>query len=154
MARKSHPGMGSTKLNGQLALPLIKACSNNTIGFKGEQEGGQRARVTRKGCAGGKNCCWVPIHTSSTERADRDGEGTGIICRRDLIYISPRGGPEPRERLGLWLGEIAATGPGAPRKSVLNLEGTRLALILGIAGAAARKTALFTSEETGSGDTG
>lgn len=51
-------------------------------------------------------------------------------------------------------GRFAALGPGAPWKSVLNLEGTGLALIPGMAGAAARKTALFTSKETGSGDTG
>lgn len=65
----------------------------------------------------------------------------GIICRRDLIYINPLGGLEPWDRLGLGktrgLGRFAAT--GAPWKWVLNLEGTRLAPILGIAGAAAGK---------------
>lgn len=75
-----------------------------------------------------------------------------------MIYIDPLGRLEPWERSGLCgtrgLGRFAAVGPGAPWKSVLNLEGTRLALIPGIAGAAARKTALFTSKETGSGDTG
>lgn len=69
----------------------------------------------------------------------------GIICRRDLIYTNPLGGLEPWDRLGLGktrgLGRFAAT--GAPWKWVLNLEGTRLAPILGIAGAAAGKKTSF-----------
>lgn len=38
MARKSHPGMGSTKLNGQLVLPLIKACCNQHYWLKERAE--------------------------------------------------------------------------------------------------------------------
>lgn len=47
--------MGSTKLNGQLALALIKACSNQRYWHKERAEtGDKRAEVTRKRCAGGK----------------------------------------------------------------------------------------------------
>lgn len=76
-----------------------------------------------------------------------------------MISIDPPGRTgalgEVRTVWDSWIGgRFAALGPGAPWKSVLNLEGTGLALIPGMAGAAARKTALFTSKETGSGDTG
>lgn len=153
MARKSHPGMGNTKLNGQLALPLIKACSNQHDWLKERAERGHRARVTRKLCWR-EICCWVPMHTSSTERARAGWVRHGHDLQGGFDFHQPLGRAEPWERLGSGLGRFAANGPGAPSKSVLNLEGTRLALIPGIAGAAARKTALFTSKETGSGDTG